>query len=77
MEAKQIAGGICAPQGFTAAGIHAGIRKNKDRKDLAMIKSSVPCTAAAVYTQNKCLWCTDHRNQKQPAGSSCAGYHLQ
>ncbi len=53
MEAKQIAGGICAPQGFTAAGIHAGIRKNKDRKDLAMIKSSVPCTAAAVYTQNK------------------------
>ena len=53
MEAKQIAGGICAPQGFTAAGIHAGIRKNKDRKDLAMIKSSVPCIAAAVYTQNK------------------------
>ena len=53
MEAKQIAGGICAPQGFTAAGIHVGIRKNRDRKDLALIKSSVPCAAAAVYTQNK------------------------
>ncbi len=53
MEAKQISGGICAPQGFTAAGIHSGLRKNKDRKDLAMIKSSVSCSAAAVYTQNK------------------------
>ena len=42
-----------APKGFAAAGIHAGIRKNKSCKDLALIKSDVPCSASAMYTQNK------------------------
>lgn len=46
-------GGICAPKGFQAAGIHCGIRKNKEKKDLALIYSDAVCTAAAVYTQNK------------------------
>ncbi len=45
--------GVCAPKGFRAAGIHCGIRKNKDKKDIALIVSDVPCTAAAMYTQNK------------------------
>ncbi len=45
--------GICSPKGFLAAGIHCGIRKNKTKKDLAMIYSEVPCNCAAVYTQNK------------------------
>jgi glutamate N-acetyltransferase/amino-acid N-acetyltransferase len=49
---KLIGGGICAAKGFSASGLHAGIRKNKDKKDLALILSSVPATAAAVYTQN-------------------------
>lgn len=48
-----IKGGVTAPKGFTASGIHCGIRKNQIKKDLAMIKSEVKCTAAAVYTQNK------------------------
>ncbi|MBQ8502810.1 MAG: bifunctional glutamate N-acetyltransferase/amino-acid acetyltransferase ArgJ [Clostridia bacterium] len=48
-----INGGVTAPKGFTASGIHCGIRKNQTKKDLAMIKSEVKCTAAAVYTQNK------------------------
>ncbi|NLB90718.1 MAG: bifunctional glutamate N-acetyltransferase/amino-acid acetyltransferase ArgJ [Clostridiales bacterium] len=52
IEFKEVAGGICAPKGFTACGIHAGLRKN-NRKDLALIYSETPCTAAAVYTQNK------------------------
>ncbi len=47
-----ISGGVCAPTGFKAAGIHCGIRKNKDKKDLALITCSVPCSAAGVYTQN-------------------------
>lgn len=46
-------GGICAPAGFQAAGLHCGIRKNKQKRDLALIYSETPCTAAAIYTQNK------------------------
>lgn len=45
-------GGVCAAKGFFASGMHAGIRKNRTKKDLALILSSVPCNAAAVYTQN-------------------------
>lgn len=47
-----IQGGVSAAQGFTAAGIHAGLRKNKSRLDLAMIYCDVECSAAAVYTKN-------------------------
>ena len=53
MQIKQINGGICAPLGFTAAGIHCGIKPNNPKKDLALIYSRVPCKAAAVYTTNK------------------------
>ena len=49
---KQISGGVCAAKGFTANGIHCGIRKNHDKKDLSMIVSAVPASAAAVYTTN-------------------------
>jgi len=49
---KQINGGVCAAQGFAANGIHCGIRKNKTKRDLALIYSAVPASAAAVYTQN-------------------------
>lgn len=45
-------GGVTAPKGFRANGIHCGIRKNKDKKDLMLIVSEVLCDAAAVYTQN-------------------------
>ncbi|MBQ5764990.1 MAG: bifunctional glutamate N-acetyltransferase/amino-acid acetyltransferase ArgJ [Clostridia bacterium] len=47
-----INGGVTAPIGFTASGIHCGIRKNKSKKDLALIMASTECDAAAVYTQN-------------------------
>ncbi|MBQ5973112.1 MAG: bifunctional glutamate N-acetyltransferase/amino-acid acetyltransferase ArgJ [Oscillospiraceae bacterium] len=49
---KQIEGGVCAAKGFTAAGVHCGIRKNRSKKDLALIYSAVPAAAAAVYTTN-------------------------
>ncbi|MBR6335878.1 MAG: bifunctional ornithine acetyltransferase/N-acetylglutamate synthase [Clostridia bacterium] len=49
---KMITGGVCAPKGFKAGGIHCGIRKNKDKRDLALIYSEVPAAAAATYTSN-------------------------
>ena len=50
---KFIENSVCAPIGFLGAGIHAGIRKNPDKKDLAIIFCTVPCVSAAVYTTNK------------------------
>ena len=47
-----INGGVCAAKGFTASGIHCGVRKNRTKKDLALIFSEVPASAAAVYTTN-------------------------
>lgn len=49
---KIISGGVCAAQGFEANGIHCGIRKNRVKKDLALIVSKQKATAAAVYTTN-------------------------
>ena len=49
---KTINGGVCAAKGFFAAGVHCGIRKNKKKKDLALIYSEKKATAAAVYTTN-------------------------
>lgn len=49
---REIKGGVCAPLGFRAGGIHCGIRKNKDKKDFALILSDVPCAAAGVFTSN-------------------------
>ncbi|WP_099345917.1 bifunctional glutamate N-acetyltransferase/amino-acid acetyltransferase ArgJ [Clostridium tertium] len=45
--------GITAPQGFLASGIHCGLKKNNLKLDLALIYSTVPATAAGVYTKNK------------------------
>jgi len=43
-------GGVTAPKGFQAAGVHCGIKKAK--KDLALIVSDTMATAAGVFTQN-------------------------
>jgi glutamate N-acetyltransferase/amino-acid N-acetyltransferase len=48
---RTIDGGVTAPRGYVAAGIHTGVRKVK--KDLAMIASSVPASVAGVFTTNK------------------------
>ena len=52
MNYNLIDGGVCAAKGFMASGVHAGIRKNKTKKDLALIYSEKRAAAAAVYTQN-------------------------
>ena len=49
---QHISGGVCAPKGFKAGGIHCGIRKNRVKRDLSLIISEVPASASAVYTQN-------------------------
>ena len=49
---EKINGGICAAKGFTANGVHCGIRKNRDKKDLSLIVSEIRASAAAVYTTN-------------------------
>ena len=50
---KPIPGGICAPAGFSAAGVHCGIRHNHSKLDLALIKADVRCAGAGCYTTNK------------------------
>ena len=49
---EMIKGGVCAAKGFLANGVHCGVRKNRTKRDLALIWSEVPATAAAVYTTN-------------------------
>jgi len=49
--ADKMKDGITAPKGFSSAGIHCGIKRS--RKDLALIVSNLPATAAAVFTLNK------------------------
>lgn len=50
---RKLSYGVCAPKGFKANGVHCGIRKNKEKPDLALIVSEVDCSTACVYTQNK------------------------
>ena len=52
MAYELIEGSVTAAKGFKASGIHCGIRKNKTKRDIALIYSEVKCTAAAVYTTN-------------------------
>ncbi|MBQ8210839.1 MAG: bifunctional ornithine acetyltransferase/N-acetylglutamate synthase [Clostridia bacterium] len=49
---EYINGGVCAAKGFKASGIHCGIRKNRTKRDLALIVSDKKASAAAIYTLN-------------------------
>lgn len=53
MNYQSIEGGVCAAEGFQAGAVHCGIRKNRSKKDLALIVSAMPAAAAAIYTKNK------------------------
>ncbi len=50
---KHLEGGVCAPMGFLASGVHCGIRKSRKKKDLALIYSEAECCTGAVYTKNR------------------------
>ncbi len=50
---KIIDGGVTSAQGFTAAGMHCGVKSSKaDKKDVALIYSEKMCTAAGAFTKN-------------------------
>ena len=50
---QMISGGVCAAQGFRAAGLHVGVKTHATwKKDVALIVSDVPCRAAAMFTKN-------------------------
>ena len=48
---KQIPKGITAAKGFRAAGLHCGVKRTK--KDMALVVSEIPGSAAGVFTQNR------------------------
>lgn len=48
---KEIQGGVTAPKGFQAASCAAGI-KYKERQDMALIYSEIPCRSAGTFTTN-------------------------
>ena len=50
---KSIPGGMGAPAGVSAAGVHGGMRHNHSKLDLALIKADVRCAGAGCYTTNK------------------------
>lgn len=52
MAYKFIDGSVTSAKGFKASGIHCGVRKNKEKRDLGLIVCEKKCTAAAVYTTN-------------------------
>ena len=45
--------GVTTPQGFRAAGVSAGIKRDGLLLDLALVVSDLPATAAAVFTTNR------------------------
>ncbi len=47
----EVDGGVTAPAGFVAGGLYCGIRKVK--KDIAIIRSERPASAAGVFTKNR------------------------
>ena len=62
---KQIDGGITVVSGIRAAGVHAGIKKAAETKDVALIVTDTPATAAGVFTKNSVtaapVWvCREH-----------------
>ena len=52
MSFQLVKGGVTAAKGFSAAGEHLGVRKNREKRDVALIVSEVPAAAACCYTQN-------------------------
>jgi len=51
---RKIKGGVCAPAGFKASAVSAGIKNpDADRLDMALLYSTVPCVAAGTFTTNR------------------------
>lgn len=51
---KKLKGGVCAPRGFVASAVSAGIKNPADpRLDLALVYSKYPCSAVGTFTTNR------------------------
>ncbi|MFB3070780.1 MAG: bifunctional ornithine acetyltransferase/N-acetylglutamate synthase, partial [Nitrospirales bacterium] len=61
---KNLKGGVTAPKGFLAAGIHAGV-KPAPTLDLALVLSEREGPIAGVFTQNQILAASVVLNQRQ------------
>lgn len=65
----RILGGVCAPQGFLAAGVACGIKED-GQPDLAFVYSEYPAAAAAVFTTNGLKAAPVVLSQQRIAGGS-------
>ncbi len=65
-----IEGGIAAPRGFVAGGLACGIRD--ESKDLAIVRSAVPATVAAVFTTNRVQAAPVLLDKEQMKGGRCS-----
>ncbi|MDR2362943.1 MAG: bifunctional glutamate N-acetyltransferase/amino-acid acetyltransferase ArgJ [Spirochaetaceae bacterium] len=68
---KEIAGGVCAPRGFRAGGIRAGIKASSPKRDLALVCSEKPCTSAAMFTANRVRAASVLVSRERLAGGNC------
>ena len=50
---KFIHGGVCAANGFSANGIHSGLKASRKTFDTALVYSQKLCDAAGLFTSNK------------------------
>lgn len=64
MNVKKLKGGVTAPRGFLAAGIHAGI-KPFPLLDLALVTSTHPGVMAGVFTKNRIVAAPVHLGRRQ------------
>lgn len=46
-------GGVCAAAGVSAAGLHAGFRRDPNRRDMALVVADQTCVAAGTFTTNR------------------------
>ncbi|MDP0490635.1 MAG: bifunctional glutamate N-acetyltransferase/amino-acid acetyltransferase ArgJ [Verrucomicrobiota bacterium JB023] len=54
MPYKTIKGGVCAPKGFLASSVSAGIKNpDSDRLDLTLLYSEDPCVSSGTFTTNR------------------------
>ncbi len=64
---------IHIPHGFRFAGVHCGIKRNRDKPDLTLVVADRPVTAAGVYTQNRiCAAPVQWDRQQTPNGHTRA-----
>ncbi len=49
---KPIEGGVTAPEGFVASGVYAGLKRNPEKLDCALVMSECECVVAGTFTKN-------------------------